>query len=106
MGQSTEFSFRLSIHFLSLHSNPFISATTDAVLGRSSLDKAYGSDLISMASPCVCTSNLYLWPAPTHGTKSSQTPELPRQRMGFALPSQWLKSATSDTAFAPGAQRV
>ena len=48
--------------------------------------------------------NLYLAPGATPGTNSSQTPAPPSDRMGWARPSQKLKSPTRRTPRAFGAQ--
>ena len=48
--------------------------------------------------------NLYLAPGPTPGTNSSHTPAPPSDRMGWARPSQKLKSPVTRTPRAFGAQ--
>ena len=48
--------------------------------------------------------NLYRVPGPTPGTNSSQTPAPPSDRIGWARPSQKLKSPTTRTPRAFGAQ--
>ena len=43
-------------------------------------------------------------PAPTPGTNSSHTPELPSERIGWAQPAQPSKSPVTRTPCAVGAQ--
>ena len=43
-------------------------------------------------------------PMPTPGMKISQTPEEPSERMAWNRPSHWLKSPTTLTRWAVGAQ--
>ena len=74
-----------------------MSHTTDAVLGRISAKKPWGSVFWSRAPPVVFTSYLYSVPSPNPGRNSSQIPKLPRWRIGCCLPSQRLKSPVTLT---------
>ena len=73
-------------------------------MGGCSAAKATGSALRVSAPEGVTSSYLYLAPAATPGTNSSQIPEEPRARIGCSRPSQELKSPTTRTARALGAQ--
>jgi hypothetical protein len=80
------------------------STTTDAVAGGTSVPFASGSAFCRQVPSAPRTSNLYRAPAVTPGTKISQTPESPSDRMAWVVPCQWLKSPTTRTARALGAQ--
>src|SRR5579871_896529 len=80
------------------------SHTTDAFAGGTSVWNATGS-LFSRSRPsCVRSSNLYFAPSSTPGTNSSQIPEEPSERIGCRRPSHELKSPTTATERAFGAQ--
>src|SRR5438105_11576748 len=63
-----------------------------------------GSALSRTEPSAPSTSNLYSSPSVISGTNSSQTPELLRLRIGSRRPSQRLKSPTTRTPRAFGAQ--
>ena len=80
------------------------STTTEAVDGRISAKAAQGSDFRGSSAPLRLTiSYLYLSPALAPGTKISHQP-LPRTRMACRRPSHRLKSPTTLTRRAFGAQ--
>ena len=80
-------------------------ATTLAVAGRSSHCSAYGSAFCGSTWPSrACNWYLYLAPAPTPGRKISHTPHSRRRRIGWRRASQKLKSPTTLTWEAFGAQ--
>ena len=77
---------------------------TEAVLGGSSVCWAYGSALSSSSPSAERISYLYRSPAPTSGRNSSQMPPVCIERIACRRPSQELKSPTTLTARAAGAQ--
>src|SRR5438445_11436285 len=80
-----------------------ISTTMEAVVGRRSAVNATGSDFNGSMRPSgPMISYLYFSPGRTPGTKISQKP-LPRTRMAWRRPSHELKSPTTLTRFAAGA---
>src|SRR4029079_19201602 len=80
------------------------SQTTDEFAGGTSVWKASGS-LFSRNRPSwVRIPNLYFVPSSTPGTNSSQSPDAPSERIGCRRPSQELKSPTTETERAFGAQ--
>ncbi len=58
------------------------ATTTDAVPGGTSVPRAIGSAFSRSRPSAPTTSNLYLQPGATSGTKSSQTPDEPSERIG------------------------
>jgi len=66
--------------------------------------KATGSAFSRSRPFCVRISNLYFVPWSTPGTNSSQIPDVPSERIGCRRPSQELKSPTTETERAFGAQ--
>ncbi len=78
--------------------------TTDAVSGGFWVAAANGSALVRHSPSAPRIAYLYWVPAPMSGTNSSQTPLEPSVRIGCARPSQWLKSPTTRTPRALGAQ--
>ena len=82
----------------------FPSQTTDAFAGGTSVWKASGSLFRRRRPSCVRISNLYVVPSSTPGTNSSQIPDAPSDRIGCRRPSQELKSPTTATERAFGAQ--
>src|SRR3954463_5958136 len=81
-----------------------VSWTIDAESGGASVRNAYGSALRRWTPSRGRISNLYRSPGPTSGMKSSQMPVDPMDRMGCRRPSQELKSPTTETERAVGAQ--
>jgi hypothetical protein len=78
--------------------------TTDAVDGGISVANAMGSALSRQTPSRPRILNLYRVPTPTPGTKISQTPLLPSERMGWVQPAQPSKSPVTRTPCAVGAQ--
>src|ERR1700728_2728058 len=78
--------------------------TTDAVAGGCSVANAIGSAFCCHPPSLPQTEYLYLVPSPTPGTNSSHTPDPPRLRIGWAVPSQKLKSPLTRMPRAFGAQ--
>ena len=78
--------------------------TFDAVAGAVSARRAIGSAFARRTPSLHRISNLYAVPSRTSGTNSSHTPDSPSVRMPWPTPSQWLKSPTTRTALALGAQ--
>ena len=77
---------------------------TEAVAGGVSVANANGSLFILARPSAARISNLYFSHVPSPGTNSSQTPDWPRVRIGWQRPSQRLKSPTTRTLLAFGAQ--
>src|SRR6266702_4291666 len=77
--------------------------TTDAVAGGTSVANAIGSAFSCHWPSWPMMRNLYLEPTGTPGMKISHTPEEPRDRNGFARPSQPSKSPVTRTPCALGA---
>ena len=77
--------------------------TTDEFAGGTSAANATGSALMRSCPSWARTSNLYFAPSSTPGTKSSQIPLEPSERIGCSRPSQLLKSPTTETERAFGA---
>src|ERR1700761_943058 len=96
---------RLAIQPLSSQTY-FDTPTTDAVAGGGSVYRAIGSGRVTQAPDCVCSSNLYAVPGPKPGTNSSPTPLSSRRRIEHSSPFQPLKSPSTRTAFACGAQTL
>src|SRR5437016_5734433 len=80
------------------------SNTTDAFLGGTSVRNAYGSAFSRNLPSRVRISNLYREPGGIPGRNSSQIPDPPSDRIGWSRPSQPLKSPTTPTEAAFGAQ--
>ena len=79
-------------------------STMLAVFGGVSVALASGSALRTRRPSARMTRNLYLVPAARPGTKSSQIPLLPSERIGWARASHPLASLTRPTPRALGAQ--
>ena len=80
------------------------SSTRDPVAGGTSVQRAIGSALSRQWPSRPSRAYLYTAPAPTPGTKISQIPESPMDRIACWRPSQPLKSPLTRTAVALGAQ--
>src|SRR5947209_396540 len=78
--------------------------TTDAVAGGISAEVAIGSAFSRHTPSGPQIAYLYLVPSPIPGTNSSHTPDPPSERIGYARPSQPLKSPVTRTPCAFGAQ--
>jgi len=77
--------------------------TREPVLGGISVQRASGSAFRRQIPSSPRISNLYVIPSSTDGTYSSHTPVEPSDRIGWAAPSQWLKSPMTLTPRALGA---
>ena len=95
---------RRSSHSSSAHSC-VERCTTDAFAGGTSAANATGSALMRSRPSCVRISNLYFAPSPTPGTKSSQMPDEPSERIGCRRPSQRVEVADDGDASARSAPR-
>src|SRR5699024_50853 len=80
------------------------SVTTEAVAGGTSVARAIGSAFICQDPSENRISYLYFAPALTPGRNTSHTPVVPRDRIAAPRPSHPLKSPTTRTARAFGAQ--
>src|SRR6476646_4673191 len=78
--------------------------TTEAVAGGVSAALAIGSAFSRHTPSGPQIAYLYLAPSVTPGTNSSHTPDPPSERIGYARPSQPLKSPVTRTPCAFGAQ--
>src|SRR5665647_3372566 len=78
--------------------------TIEAVAGGLSVARAIGSALVRREPSEPRTSYLYRLSSVTSGMKSSHTPVDPNERIGCTEPSHSLKSPTTRTARAFGAQ--
>src|ERR1035438_9479273 len=94
---------RWASHAWSPHSWELLS-TMLAVFGGVSVALASGSALRIPRPSARMTRNLYLVPAPTSGTKSSHTPLLPSERIGWTRASHPLASLTRLPPRAVGGQ--
>ena len=94
---------RFAEFYAELDAHDGVATTIEAVCGRSSAANASGSDFSgSMRPSAPMISYLYLLPGLASGMKISQKP-LPRTRMGWRRPSHELKSPTTLTRWAFGA---
>ena len=73
-------------------------------MGGTSVANATGSAFRRISPSGARISYLYRAPESTPGRNSSQMPAAPIARMGWTRPSQKLKSPTTETALAAGAQ--
>ena len=95
---------RRDMYLPSCQSQPSISQTLLAVPGPVSAWKAKGSAFSTSRPSALTTRYLYMSPSFNPGTKAHQTPSS-RRHMGVAEPSQPLKSPTTETSRAWGAQK-
>ena len=89
----------------SVQPKPSISQTLLPVAGPVSAWSAKGSALSTVFPSAPATRNLYISPFFTPGTKAHHTPPS-HLYIGAAAPSQPLKSPTTETSFALGAQTM